>query len=144
MYPKAEILFPFSVIPELRDLRGESWAALVDRVSKLPETDPDALAFILMMIRINSCLKCYSGSYKFMRGCRACSIQGVMQFKGDEEDLIGLYQQTREALLAYLEDDGPCPDGFLDQSIYQRYIPDEEDETETEVERFVDEILAEE
>lgn len=144
MYPKAEILFPFSVIPELRDLRGERWAALVDRVSKLPETDPDALAFILMMIRINSCLKCYSGSYKFMRGCRACSIQGVMQFKGDEEDLIGLYQQTREALLAYLEDDGPCPDGFLDQSIYQRYIPDEEDETETEVERFVDEILAEE
>lgn len=144
MYPKAEILFPFSVIPELRDLRGESWAALVDRVSELPETDPDALAFILMMIRINSCLKCYSGSYKFMRGCKACSIQGVMQFKGDEEDLIGLYEQTREALLAYLEDDGPCPDGFLDQSVYQRYLPEEEDETESDADLFVDEVLAEE
>ncbi len=114
MYPKAEILFPYTVIPALKNLRGEKWAELVDRVSKLPETDPDVLAFNLMMIRINSCLKCYSGSYKFMRGCRACSTQGVMQFKGEDEDLIALYEKTREELLQYMEGDGPPPSGFLD------------------------------
>jgi len=114
MYPKAEILFPFTVTPKLRDLRGEKWAELVDRVSKLPETDPDALAFILMMIRINNCLKCYSGSYKFMRGCEACSMQGVMQFKGEDEDLVAFYEQTRQELLDYLEGEGPAPEGFYD------------------------------
>ena len=114
MYPKAEILFPFPVTPKLKNLRGEPWAQLVDRISKLPETDPDALAFILMMIRINNCLKCYSGSYKFMRGCQICSTQGVMQFKGEDEGLIELYEQTRAELLAHLAGEGPPPKGFLD------------------------------
>jgi hypothetical protein len=114
MYPKAEILFPFTVTPKLRNLRGERWAELIDRVSKLPETDPDALAFILMMIRINNCLKCYSGSYKFMRGCQTCSTQGVMQFKGEDEGLIALYEQTRAELLAHLAGEAPPPKGILD------------------------------
>ncbi len=114
MYPKAEILFPFPVARKLRNLRGEKWAELVDRVSNLSETDPDALAFILMMIRINNCLKCYSGSYKFMRGCEACSIQGVMQFKGEDEDLIVLFEKTKEELEAYLAGEGPAPSGVLE------------------------------
>ena len=115
MYPKAEILFPFPVAKKLRDLRGEKWAELVDRVSNMAETEPDALAFILMMIRINNCLKCYSGSYKFMRGCEACSIQGVMQFKGEDEDLIALFEQTKEELEAFLAGEGPPPSGVLEQ-----------------------------
>ncbi|HID34648.1 MAG TPA: hypothetical protein EYP25_08790 [Anaerolineae bacterium] len=114
MYPKAEILFPFPVARKLRNLRSEKWAELVDRVSNLPETDPDALAFILMMIRINNCLKCYSGSYKFMRGCEACSIQGVQQFKGEDEDLIALFEKTKQALEAYLAGEGPAPTGVLE------------------------------
>ena len=114
MYPKAEILFPFPVARKLRNLRGEKWAELVGRIAHLPETDPDALAFILMMIRINNCLKCYSGSYKFMRGCEACSIQGVMQFKGEDEDLIALFEKTKEELEAYLEGEGPPPSGVLE------------------------------
>ena len=114
MYPKAEILFPFTVTPKLRDLRGEKWAELVDRISQLPETDPDALAFILMMIRLNNCLKCYSGSYKFMRGCTLCSMQSVTQFKGEDEELIALFERTREELEAYLAGEGPPPAGMLE------------------------------
>jgi len=129
MYPKAEILFPFSVTPKLRDLRGEKWAELVERVSNLPETDPDALAFILMMIRINNCLKCYSGSYKFMRGCEACSIQGVMQFKGEDEDLIALFESTREELEAYLAGEGPAPSGVLDMQFSSSNNEEEDDLT---------------
>ena len=42
MYPKAELIFPPRLISSLRDLRGPDWAALVERVAKLPETDPRA------------------------------------------------------------------------------------------------------
>ncbi len=98
MYPKAELLFPPRLIASLRNLRGPGWAALVDRISKLPETDPDTLAFTLLMIRLNSCVKCHEGSFKYMRGCQLCAAQSVMQFKGDDEALVGQYQMAREDL----------------------------------------------
>ncbi|MCO6449281.1 MAG: hypothetical protein J5I90_00705 [Caldilineales bacterium] len=103
MYPKAEVLFPSPLIRRLSDLRGPLWDELIDRVAKLPETDPDNLAFCLLMIRLNGCLKCYSGSYKFMRGCEACAIQSVMQFKGEDEELIELYAQAQQEIEEYLD-----------------------------------------
>ncbi|RME86185.1 MAG: hypothetical protein D6775_00830 [Caldilineae bacterium] len=111
MYPKAEVLFPAPLIPRLKGLRGEKWDALIDRVSKLPETDIDTLAFCLLMIRLDGCLKCYSGSYKFMRGCEACAVQSVMQFKGEDEDLLELYAKAQEEIRNYLDGVGPPPDG---------------------------------
>ena len=54
--------------------------------SKLPETDPDSLAFTLMMIRLDGCVKCHEGSFKYMRGCQLCATQTVMQFKGADAD----------------------------------------------------------
>ncbi|HEY52268.1 MAG TPA: hypothetical protein G4N94_02290 [Caldilineae bacterium] len=113
MYPKAEILFPSPLIERLRDIRGPLWAELVDRVSGLSETDPDNLAFVLLMIRLNNCLKCYSGSYKFMRGCEACGKQNVMQFKGEDEDLVALYEQAQEDIQNYLAGKGPPPDRII-------------------------------
>ena len=67
VHTKAELLFPATLIPSLRDLRGEEWRALVDRVAALPETHPDSLAFVLMMIELDGCLKCNSNNYKFLR-----------------------------------------------------------------------------
>ena len=87
MYPKAELLFPPRLMASLRDLRGPEWAELVNRVVKLPETDPDSLAFTLMMIRLDGCVKCHEGSFKYMRGCQLCATQTVMQFKGADADL---------------------------------------------------------
>lgn len=106
MYPKAEILFPAPLIPRVRDLRGPAWAQLVDRVSNLPETDPDCLALCLVMIRLDGCLKCYSGSFKFMRGCEACAIQSVMQFKGDEKELLKMFAQAQLDIRNYLAGKG--------------------------------------
>ena len=57
VYPKAEILFPSSMIPKLGDLRETKWQQLVQRVADLPEVHPDRLAFVLMMIRLDGCLK---------------------------------------------------------------------------------------
>ncbi|MCP4198849.1 MAG: hypothetical protein GY762_17020 [Proteobacteria bacterium] len=113
MYPKAEVLFPSPLISCLRELRGEKWTALTDRVSQLPETDPDNLAFCLLMIRLDGCLKCYSGSYKFMRGCEACAIQSVMQFKGEEGDLVELYDLALADIQEYLAGKGAPQDRSL-------------------------------
>jgi hypothetical protein len=121
MYPKADLLFPPRMIASLRNLRGSEWAALVDRVTKLPETDPESLAFTLMMVRLDGCVKCHEGSFKYMRGCQVCAVQTVMQFKGADIDLLALYQKARRDVNAYLagfpvveeeaeEEAGPSPD----------------------------------
>jgi hypothetical protein len=102
MYPKAELLFPPRLIASLRDLRGPEWAAQVERVAKLPETDPESLAFTLMMIRLDGCVKCHEGSFKYMRGCQLCATQTVMQFKGTDADLFELYRKARRDIDAYL------------------------------------------
>ncbi|OQA44588.1 MAG: hypothetical protein BWY52_01597 [Chloroflexi bacterium ADurb.Bin325] len=102
MYPKAELLFPPRLIPPLRDLRGPEWATLVQRIARLPEIEPDSLAFSLMMIRLDGCVKCHEGSFKYMRGCHLCATQTVMQFKGSDEDLVLLYQKARRDIDAYL------------------------------------------
>jgi hypothetical protein len=102
MYPKAELIFPPRLISSLRDLRGPDWAALVERVGKLPETDPESLAFTMMMIRLDGCVKCHEGSFKYMRGCQLCATQTVMQFKGTDADLLELYTKARRDVNAYL------------------------------------------
>ena len=102
MYPKAELLFPPRLVPILRNLRGPTWAALVDRVAALPETDPDSLAFTLLMIRLDDCVKCHEGSFKYMRGCHLCATQTVTQFKGTDDDLLAVYSTARRDIDAYL------------------------------------------
>jgi len=112
---RTEMLFPPRLIVELRDLRGDEWRTLVERVAALPETDPDTLAFCLMMIRLDGCLTCFSGSYRFMRGCYLCAQQAVSRFQGTDEELLQLYDRAQRDLsryLAYLsgQSDGPGPD----------------------------------
>lgn len=113
---RTELLFPPRLIPDLQDLRGEKWAELVKHVASLPETHPDTLAFCLMMIRLNACLSCVSGSYRFMRGCELCSQQTIARYQGTDEELIELFQQAKEDLTRYEEEgielvlDPPEPD----------------------------------
>ena len=102
MYPKAELLFPPRLTASLRNLRGPEWAELIDRVVKLPEMDLDSLAFSLMMIRLDGCVKCHEGSFKYMRGCQLCATQTVMQFKGADADLLAMYSKARRDISAYL------------------------------------------
>ena len=121
MYPKAELLFPPRLMASLRDLRGPEWAELVNRVVKLPETDPDSLAFTLMMIRLDGCVKCHEGSFKYMRGCQLCATQTVMQFKGADADLIILYQKARRDIDLYLSGQPVEEDDYAEMA-----VPDEQ------------------
>ncbi|MFN8440982.1 MAG: hypothetical protein U0175_09445 [Caldilineaceae bacterium] len=102
-HTKAELLFPAHLIPSLRDLRGEEWRQLVDRVSTLPETHPDCLAFILMMIELDGCLRCNSNNFKFLRGCFLCATQTVQSFKGNDGDLLEMYNKAKHDLNIHLQ-----------------------------------------
>jgi hypothetical protein len=116
--PRTELLFPPYLIPDLKDLRGDEWRKLVEYVASLSETHLDTLAFCLMMIRLNACLNCVSGSYRFMRGCALCAQQTISRFQGTDEELIALYEQAKQDLAYYAQDpielvpDSPEPEMF--------------------------------
>ena len=98
---RTELLFPPKLIPVLRNLRGEVWRDFCDAIIPLPETHPDKLAFCLMVIRLNACLSCLSGSYRFMRGCELCASQTIARYQGTDEDLIALHARAKADLARY-------------------------------------------
>lgn len=110
----AELLFPPRVIPMLRNLRGDEFRQLVDRVaSHTAESHPEVLGFMLMMVRLNSCMTCNADSYRAMNGCTACAMKTIRSFKGTDADLVtrwrascqevAQWQQDRQAATASLE-----------------------------------------
>lgn len=103
LHAKAELLFPAHLISSLRDLREDEWRDLVDRVAVLPETHPDSLAFVLMMIELDGCMKCNSNNYKFLRGCFLCATQTVQSFKGTDRDLLDMYEKAKRTLEIQLQ-----------------------------------------
>lgn len=103
VHTKAELLFPAHLISSLRELRGPEWQALVDRVAALPETHPDSLAFVLMMIELDGCLRCNSNNYKFLRGCYLCATQTVQSYKGSDTDLLKIYERVKQDLTQHLD-----------------------------------------
>jgi hypothetical protein len=103
MYTITQIMFPPSVIPSLRDACGPAWRSLVDRVAKQEDTDPESLAFSLMMIRLDGCLDCETDSFRAMRGCSACALQNVRRFRASEAELIKQYKVALKDMQAYLK-----------------------------------------
>ena len=102
MYVNAEIMFPPSVIPSLRDAAGPEWRGLVERVSGLDETHPESLALSLMMIRLDGCLECETDSFRAMRGCAACALQNVRRFRRNDRELLRLYKTALKDVQAFL------------------------------------------
>ena len=99
--PDTELLFPARVIPTLRDERGKSWLNLVDKAAQKDIDDPDQIAFVLMMIRLNGCTNCHADFFRAMRGCTACSSQNVRRFRGPERELNQMYKKARADLGAH-------------------------------------------
>jgi hypothetical protein len=91
VYTDNEIYFPHYVISSLKDLRGEAWRRLVERVASLPECHEETLAFMVMMTRLNGCVTCETDSYRAMRGCAACTFQTLRRFKGSDDELLKKY-----------------------------------------------------
>lgn len=97
---KTPFLFPHESIPYLREMRDESWGALVDRISQLSETEEESLAFQLMMIRICGCLRCTN--YKASLGCTVCSQRAVRNSKAPSGALLRWYTKAHEEVTEFL------------------------------------------
>ena len=98
-----ELLFPSRVILSLKGLRGEEWDALLERVAKLPQTDPDHLAFVLMMTKLDGCMTCNADSFRAMRGCTQCAILNVRRYRGTEKQFDQLYVKAQKEITKLLE-----------------------------------------
>lgn len=101
MYSDNEILFPHYAIPALRNTRDGKWAQLVDDLDGKPETSPEILGLMSLMIDLNGCLTCETDSFRAMRGCTACAKQTLRRCKDSDEDLRRCYrgrvEQMRDA-----------------------------------------------
>jgi len=106
MYPDSEILFPTWCIPTLRDLRGDDWRDLVQRVLNRPEEHEETLGFSLMMIRLGGCLTCDLDSYRASLGCATCSKRTVAGFKGSDKALVRKFEEARKEVSAYTGQNG--------------------------------------
>jgi hypothetical protein len=67
---------------------------LVERVAAHSEFHEETLAFMLMMVRLNGCVPCETDSYRAMRGCPACAHQTLRRYKGDDMELLNLFEQA--------------------------------------------------
>jgi hypothetical protein len=103
MYANNELLFPPYVVHRIRNSRGEDWRKLIDRVVHLHEDHPESLAFSLMMINLNGCLRCETDSYRAMRGCTACARQTLRRYKGPDRELMDHYAIALDEIQAHLE-----------------------------------------
>ncbi len=104
MYAVNEIFFPHHIIPSIKDLGGSQWHDLVDRVAKLPQSHEETLAFMRMMIKLNGCMGCETDSYRAMKGCLACTQQTLRRYKGDDNDLLQMFDEALTEIRAYAED----------------------------------------
>lgn len=67
---------------------------LIDRLSGKVETSVEVLALMSLMIELNGCLACETDSYRAMRGCTACAQQTLRRFKGSDDELIRMYDES--------------------------------------------------
>ena len=97
-----DLLFPPRVIPVLRTLRGPAWEELVDRVLEQEPTGLDRLAFVLMMIRLGSCISCHADSFRALRGCTQCAYQTIRRFRGSDQELLEMFADAKAEVTRYM------------------------------------------
>ena len=94
---QTEFLFAHWAVPALGDLRGARWRELVARISRLPSTHPDSLAFALTMVRINGCVNCDAKRYRDRAGCANCSRFVLTTLnKETEASLLARYRAAQK------------------------------------------------
>ncbi len=100
---RTEFLFAHWAVPALKDLRGARWHALVTRVAALPSTHPDALAFALMMVRVNGCINCDARRYRERAGCANCSLFVLASLNRESEAELLMRFRAAQKEIAHSE-----------------------------------------
>ncbi len=99
-----DLLFPSRMIENLHELRGEKWKKLVSGLVDLDPSNPDKIAFVLMMVRLSGCASCQSDSFRAMRGCVLCSTTTIKRYRGNDQTLIDLYEEARKDVVKYMNE----------------------------------------
>jgi hypothetical protein len=89
-----EVLFPMRAIPGLKGIRGPQWDELVEYILNSSHEN-EKLAFVLMVVRLFGCSGCNADSFRAMRGCTKCAQQSIRRFRGEDSDLIKLYEKSK-------------------------------------------------
>ncbi|OGO36851.1 MAG: hypothetical protein A2Z03_01925 [Chloroflexi bacterium RBG_16_56_8] len=90
-----ELFFAHWAVPALKNLRDARWNELVTRVAALSPTDPDALAFALMMVNLMGCVRCDARLYRERGGCAKCARS--MLTASSKETETNLFARFRAA-----------------------------------------------
>jgi hypothetical protein len=102
---EVDLLFPSRAIESLMELRGEKWKNFINSLITLDPTNPEIIAFVLMMVRLGGCASCQSDSFRAMRGCVLCSSTTIKRNKGSDQALIDLYQEARKDVNQYISEE---------------------------------------
>ncbi len=105
---RTELLFAPWAVRKLGDARGAKWRRLVNQVAALPETHLEALAFQLMMVRLNSCVTCDAKKYVERGGCARCSLATLALCKDNEDQLLARFRAARKEISKTLKDKLPA------------------------------------
>ncbi|MGB8645675.1 MAG: hypothetical protein WCF84_10585 [Anaerolineae bacterium] len=100
---RTEILFAPWAVRALKNARGNKWRKLIDQIDVLPEDNLDALAFHLLMIRLNNCVTCDARKYMERGGCARCALTNLGFSKETEESLLARYRATRKEIAETLK-----------------------------------------
>lgn len=104
MKTRIEFLFAHWAVPMLKELRGGRWRDLTARIARLDSTHPDALAFALMMVRIDGCVSCDAKRYRERGGCANCARFVLTTLnKETEAELITRFQSTQKEIARNLK-----------------------------------------
>jgi hypothetical protein len=56
---------------------------------------------------MGGCVGCNADSFRAMKGCTQCARQNIKRFRGSDQDLMELFDQTHKEVDQYLEKRGP-------------------------------------
>lgn len=91
----SHVLYPHFANRQLRDLRGQRWAALFDWISTRRRCDPHAMALTLMLRRLGSCAD---------PGCALCALRSLEQHSESEQELLDLYYRCLDEVTCAVAD----------------------------------------
>jgi hypothetical protein len=96
-------IYPSYGFDQLRTKVGQRWADLIENISRLPVTDPHAMALNLTLRRVHRAGNHKDGASCHDPLCAACGAEIASGYRGSEQDLIELYYRSYEEIKSTLK-----------------------------------------
>lgn len=95
-------LYPDYAVKNIRSLWGVGWRRLIDWVAHLSPIREEALAFSLMMRRMQALRGAEVGGLCNDPGCAMCASALLENYGGSERDLLDEYYRTLDEVKGFL------------------------------------------